>query len=113
VPRDDVERLAEALRRAHAAGRKRVEVDLSEFDLGFTAERMVAAYRQLLAEKSAPSAVAATATSAGVEAAGRRLAPRFLFSPVSGPGGSGELMRCLIIARELARAEPAADIRFS
>jgi len=31
---------------------------------------------------------------------------------VSGPGGSGELMRCLIIARELARAEPAADIRF-
>jgi len=112
VPRDDVERLAEALRRAHAAGRKRVEVDLSEFDLGFTAERMVAAYRQLLAEKSAPSAVAATATSAGVEAAGRRLAPRFLFSPVSGPGGSGELMRCLIIARELARAEPAADIRF-
>jgi len=37
---------------------------------------------------------------------------RVLFSPVSGPGGAGELMRCLIIARELARAEPAADIRF-
>ena len=35
-----------------------------------------------------------------------------LFSPVSGPGGAGELMRCLIIARELAKADPSADIRF-
>ena len=35
-----------------------------------------------------------------------------LFSPVSGPGGAGELMRCLIIARELAKADPTADIRF-
>jgi hypothetical protein len=42
-------------------------------------------------------------------AASRR---RYLFSPVSGPGGAGELMRCLIIARELIRAEPEADIRF-
>ncbi len=40
------------------------------------------------------------------------VAPRYLFAPVSGPHGSGELMRCLIIARELVRAEPAADIRF-
>lgn len=40
------------------------------------------------------------------------VAPRFLFAPVSGPHGSGELMRCLIIARELVRAEPAADVRF-
>jgi predicted glycosyltransferase len=37
---------------------------------------------------------------------------RYLFAPVSGPGGAGELMRCLIIARELAKAEPSADIRF-
>jgi glycosyltransferase involved in cell wall biosynthesis len=100
VPRDDVGQLSEALRRVHAAGRRRVQVDLSEFDLRLTAERMVAAYRQLLAEKAAPAGTVVTA------------APRFLFSPVSGPGGSGELMRCLIIARELARAEPAADIRF-
>ncbi|MDQ1345849.1 MAG: hypothetical protein QG586_1380, partial [Pseudomonadota bacterium] len=103
VPRDDVEQLSQALRRVHAAGRRRVQADLSEFDLQLTAERMVAAYRELIAAKNPP---------AGVEAAGQPLAPRFLFSPVSGPGGSGELMRCLIIARELARAEPAADIRF-
>jgi hypothetical protein len=114
VPRDGVEQLSEALRRVHAAGRRRVHVDLSEFDLQLTAERMVAAYRQLLTAKAAPAGIAMTAASAsgGLEAAGRPLAPRFLFSPVSGPGGSGELMRCLIIARELARAEPAADIRF-
>jgi glycosyltransferase involved in cell wall biosynthesis len=114
VPRDDVEQLSEALRRVHAAGRRRLHVDLSEFDLRLTAERMVAAYRQLLAGKAAPAGTAVTVASAsgGLEAAGRPLAPRFLFSPVSGPGGSGELMRCLIIARELARAESAADIRF-
>jgi hypothetical protein len=114
VPRDDVEQLSQALRRVHAAGRRRVQVDLSEFDLRLTGERMVAAYRQLLAGKAVPAgtAVATASARANLEAAGRRLAPRFLFSPVSGPGGSGELMRCLIIARELARAEPAADIRF-
>lgn len=39
-------------------------------------------------------------------------APRVLFAPVSGPHGSGELMRCLIIARELVRADPALDVRF-
>jgi hypothetical protein len=39
-------------------------------------------------------------------------APRILFVPVSGPGGSGELMRCLIVARELRRACPEADIHF-
>ena len=38
--------------------------------------------------------------------------PRVLFVPVSGPGGSGELMRCLIVARELRRASPDADIHF-
>jgi hypothetical protein len=38
--------------------------------------------------------------------------PRILFVPVSGPGGSGELMRCLIVARELRRASPEADIHF-
>jgi hypothetical protein len=38
--------------------------------------------------------------------------PRILFVPVSGPGGSGELMRCLIVARELRHASPDADIHF-
>jgi hypothetical protein len=38
--------------------------------------------------------------------------PRVLFVPVSGPHGSGELMRCLIIARELRRAEPGIDSHF-
>jgi spore coat polysaccharide biosynthesis predicted glycosyltransferase SpsG len=38
--------------------------------------------------------------------------PRVLFVPVSGPHGSGELMRCLIIARELQRAEPTIGIHF-
>jgi UDP:flavonoid glycosyltransferase YjiC (YdhE family) len=38
--------------------------------------------------------------------------PRYLFVPVSGPGGAGELMRCLIIARELRRAEPQSEIHF-
>ncbi len=38
--------------------------------------------------------------------------PRYLFSPVSGPNGAGELMRCLIIARELVRAQPEAEVHF-
>lgn len=38
--------------------------------------------------------------------------PRVLFVPVSGPHGSGELMRCLIVARELRRAEPEIDVHF-
>lgn len=38
--------------------------------------------------------------------------PRYLFSPVSGPNGAGELMRCLIIARELMRAQPEAEVHF-
>lgn len=105
VPRNDARALAEALRRAASAGRRRITVDLAEFGLQLIAERMVQAYRQVLAAKY-PSAGPATAT--GEHAA----VPRFLFAPVSGPGGSGELMRCLIIARELARAEPDADIRF-
>jgi glycosyltransferase involved in cell wall biosynthesis len=114
VPRDDVEQLSQALRRVHATGRRRVHVDLSEFDLWLTAERMVAAYRQLIAEKAVPAGTAVTSagTSTDIEADGHAGTRRFLFSPVSGPGGSGELMRCLIIARELARAEPDADIRF-
>lgn len=41
-----------------------------------------------------------------------RTAPRLLFVPVSGPHGSGELMRCLILARELRRADPAVDVHF-
>ena len=35
-----------------------------------------------------------------------------LFVPVSGPHGSGELMRCLIIARELRRADPTIESHF-
>lgn len=38
--------------------------------------------------------------------------PRVLFVPVSGPGGAGELMRCLIVARELRRATPDVDVHF-
>jgi glycosyltransferase involved in cell wall biosynthesis len=111
IPRNDVAALSEALRRAHQAGRRRVNVDLSEFELQRIAGRIESAYRELgagrrLATVDAPSALAAPA--AGREA-GRM---RFLFSPVSGPGGSGELMRCLIIARQLRRAAPDADIRF-
>ena len=101
VPRDGVERLAAALSRAAAAGRVRVRSDLEEFSLERIAARIEQAYREVLDAK--PGATAGCDRGEG---------PRFLFSPVSGPGGAGELMRCLIIARELARAEPAADIRF-
>ncbi|HET7203988.1 MAG TPA: hypothetical protein VFI92_11525 [Steroidobacteraceae bacterium] len=38
--------------------------------------------------------------------------PRALFVPVSGPGGAGELMRCLIVARELRRATPDVEVHF-
>jgi len=102
VPRDDVAALAEALRRHAAAGRVRVHADLSEFSLERTAERMEDAYRSVL-ETVRPTAALAAAGD---------FVPRVLFAPVSGPGGAGELMRCLIIARELVRSEPAADIRF-
>lgn len=108
VPRDDEEALATALRRAAASGRRRVTVDLSEFDLQLTATRTAEGYRKVLAAKQGLAGAVAARAQSGERAA----APRILFSPVSGPGGSGELMRCLIIARELARAEPGADIRF-
>jgi glycosyltransferase involved in cell wall biosynthesis len=101
VPRDDVSALAAALRRHAANGRVRVDVDLAEFSLERTAARLELAYRSTLAKKHSATAPLAD-----------DYVPRVLFSPVSGPGGAGELMRCLIIARELARAEPAADIRF-
>ena len=45
-------------------------------------------------------------------AAQRAQSPRILFVPVSGPHGSGELMRCLIVAHELRRAAPHVDIHF-
>jgi glycosyltransferase involved in cell wall biosynthesis len=127
VPCGDAARLADALQRAAAAGRVRIEADLAEFGLERIAVRMEQAYRALLDLKRAgapepggTSAVGAMppppAPDAGVplafDPAGRPVPPRFLFAPVSGPGGAGELMRCLIIARELARAEPSADIRF-
>jgi glycosyltransferase involved in cell wall biosynthesis/UDP:flavonoid glycosyltransferase YjiC (YdhE family) len=115
VPRGDEARLAEALQQAAAAGRVRVESDLAEFGLERIAARIEQGYRALLAAKrpaavaGATSAVAAAPTASGATPGSPS---RFLFAPVSGPGGAGELMRCLIIARELARAEPSADIRF-
>ncbi len=114
VPIDDVPQLASALQRHHAAGRRRIECDLAEFSLEQTGAQMEVAYRQVLA--AAPQAMHAAAGFAPTpRAVARRVdaAPvRILFSPVSGPGGAGELMRCLIIAREFAKAEPTADIRF-
>jgi len=114
VPIDDVAQMATALRRHHAAGRMRIESDLSEFSLDQTAARMEQAYWAVLS-----AAAAATGSESGfaaappVAAAGANAPPvRVLFSPVSGPGGAGELMRCLIIARELAKADPTVDIRF-
>lgn len=40
-------------------------------------------------------------------------APRFLFIPVSGPGGAGEYYRSLAIARGLERRWPGSRIRFA
>ena len=108
VPPDDTAVLAAAMRRHQAAGRRRIESDLSEFSLERTAERMERAYWSVLSPQttgSVPGPAMLPPVRAGAP-------PRILFSPVSGPGGAGELMRCLIIARELAKAEPAADIRF-
>jgi len=101
VPPGDVGALAASLRRHAAAGRVRVSTDLTEFSLERSAARMEEAYRTVL-ETVRPGVAVAPGTAA----------PRVLFAPVTGPGGAGELMRCLIIARELARAEPTADIRF-
>jgi glycosyltransferase involved in cell wall biosynthesis len=126
VPCGDEARLAEALKEAAARGRVRIEADLAEFSLERIAARMEQAYRALLearraGEPAAPPDAAGSAPSAGPGTDGVPAAfdpadppapPRFLFAPVSGPGGAGELMRCLIVARELARAEPSADIRF-
>lgn len=111
VPRNDVAALAEALRRARRAGRTRVNVDLSEFELQRIASRTVAAYRELGAGGQTTASAVPPDTGQPV-ASDPRGPRRYLFSPVSGPGGSGELMRCLIIARELAKADPSADIRF-
>jgi glycosyltransferase involved in cell wall biosynthesis len=102
VPPDDVGALADALRRHAAAGRVRVPADLAEFSLERTAERMEDAYRSVLETVRPSAAVAAVG----------EFVPRVLFAPVSGPGGAGELMRCLIIARGFACAEPATEIRF-
>jgi glycosyltransferase involved in cell wall biosynthesis len=117
VPCGNEARLADALQRAAAAGRVRVEADLAEFGMAPVAARIESAYRSLLDRKAAGSSapvprVATTTMPASFGPTGSPSPPRFLFSPVSGPGGAGELMRCLIIARELARAEPSADIRF-
>jgi hypothetical protein len=114
VPLDEPAAMAAALRRHYAAGRRRIESDLSEFSPEETAARMEQAYRTVLS-----SASAVTGSERGFSPTPRLTATvanappaRVLFSPVSGPGGAGELMRCLIIARELAKADPSADIRF-
>jgi glycosyltransferase involved in cell wall biosynthesis len=129
VPGRDVDRLASALRSAAARGRVRVGNDMSEFALDRIVERTEDVYRTLLLAKAAGTATdgappLASPTALTTQGATPRnptqpaaSAPadrprRYLFAPVSGPGGAGELMRCLIIARELAKAEPAADIRF-
>lgn len=38
--------------------------------------------------------------------------PKFLFIPVSGPGGAGEYFRSLAVARSLERRWPGCDIKF-
>jgi|GEM_PF-232692 len=129
VPRGDVDRLAAALRSAAARGRVRVGSDVSEFGMDCIAARIEEAYRVVLEAKRRSAATghvlrqAAAPTPVTVVPAGHDAtaspAPepgarprRYLFAPVSGPGGAGELMRCLIIARELVKTEPSADIRF-
>jgi len=39
-------------------------------------------------------------------------APRILFAPASGPGGSGEYYRCLALARAAAELVPGVEIEF-
>jgi glycosyltransferase involved in cell wall biosynthesis/UDP:flavonoid glycosyltransferase YjiC (YdhE family) len=114
VATEDPSQLVAALQRQYAAGRRRIACDLSEFSLEATAERMERAYRQVLARPPVAARVASGLSPApqGIAPASGAAPVRILFSPVSGPGGAGELMRCLIIARELAKADPAADIRF-
>jgi glycosyltransferase involved in cell wall biosynthesis len=125
VPCDDAAALAAALRRAHAGPRGTRPIDLSEFHIDRIAEHLLRAYRDVMSGHAGP-AVSRAARLAQQHAlqsahsqspvvpheptAATRL--RYLFSPVSGPGGAGELMRCLNIARELVRAEPDADIHF-
>ena len=114
VPIDDTAEMAAALRRQYDAGRRRIESDLSEFSLEQTAARMEQAYWAVLSAASAATGGESGFAAAPRLAADGTCAPpaRVLFSPVSGPGGAGELMRCLIIAREIAKADPSADIRF-
>lgn len=115
VSLEDPADLVAALRRQHAAGRRRITCNLDEFSLETTRRLMERAYRQVLARSPVAVRIASgfAPAPARVTPARSDAAPvRVLFSPVSGPGGAGELMRCLIIARELARADPSADIRF-
>ena len=100
VPANDVAALAAALRSAAARPPQRVALDLSEFNVDSIVARMLDAYCGVLAARGAR----------GVGRVSER--PRYLFSPVSSPHGAGELMRCLIIARELVRAQPEADVHF-
>jgi len=129
VPSGDVDRLASALRSAVARGRVRVGSDVSEFGMDRIAASIEDAYHVVLEAKARggvardhasalPLPKELTRSTDPIDAAAppapeRDDRPRrYLFAPVSGPGGAGELMRCLIIARELAKAEPSADIRF-
>ena len=66
VPVDEVAKMAAALRRHHAAGRRRIESDLSEFSLEQTAARMEQAYWAVLS-----SAPAAASSGSGFAAAPR------------------------------------------
>ena len=100
VPVDDVATLAGALRRAATRPRQRVVLDLSEFNVDSVVARMLEAYSEVLAVRRVQVARHVTER------------PRYLFSPVSGPHGAGELMRCLIIARELVRKQPEAEVHF-
>jgi glycosyltransferase involved in cell wall biosynthesis len=53
VPSEDVAAMAEALRRAEARPRARIGVDLSEFHIQAIAERLIDAYREVIAARTA------------------------------------------------------------
>lgn len=53
VPSEDVPAMAEALRRAHARPRARIGVDLAEFHIEVIAERLIDAYLEVIAARTA------------------------------------------------------------
>ena len=60
VPRNDVGKLAEALRRAASRPRERLSLDLAEFEVRSIAARMLDAYAEVLAAREAAAARAST-----------------------------------------------------